>query len=181
MDMIIKIILFMCFSFSMLISIDMKEIVGSVDKDFKTSVKNKVIKKKTKMILEKKDNILDILSKELWSNLDKDTSTKIYSQNLKDIIKTKKISNIAVTKNYTGVMDYVDNVIDKELTSYISWVVIIQSFIIILFIILYIDLNYKIKNISLGKTAKAKPENDKVVSSNAIDARHKENLRKIFL
>lgn len=176
----IKSIIIFCLCISFINAIDMDNAIKSMDKEFKSSKENKIDKYKLQRVEQKEESLLDALSKEIWSNIDINTPTKIHPRDLKKIIKTKKISYAKSTQDYTGMMNYMENIINQEFTNYLTWVIIMQSFVIVLFIILYLDLHWKIKNITLNqpvsKTNTSSPQEVPISLS-----KRREELRKLFL
>jgi hypothetical protein len=151
------------------------DIINTIDKNFKKSIENKIDKITQSNLLYKKESFLDTISREIWASVEAKSPSTIYPQDLEKSKEVLKIKYKKEVQSYRGTIDYIDSIINKEFTNYLLWVIIIQSFVIIFFIILYMDINFKIKKLQ----NKEQIINNTLVNKDIPE--EKNNLRKALL
>jgi hypothetical protein len=169
--MVIKIIFILCLFLSTLYCSEKINNISSTFKQSKINNLDEIIDTRIPLIEDR--SFFGFISKEIYSSVEAKKKSKIYPSNLD---KSKEIKKIEYKKNiqyYSGTLDYIDSVIDKEFTNYLSLVIIIQFLVILLFIILYIDMNLKIKKMQLKKDKKISPDIENIEVNN--------NLREVLL
>ena len=78
------------------------------------------------------------------------TPTLITPQNLQQLSKTQVVSYLRDSQ-YDGIVNYTQTLVNTKFNDYLMWTVIIQAFFILLIVIFYIDVLFRLKTGKRGE------------------------------